>query len=104
MCMNASPIPTELDLAAFDSQEIVTPMSIDKLRVVLERKLGVNPLATRSFFADFKAESKLGTLREGALLQAIVAEYGTEGGLCIARALAWFRNDRLMRKRTRAKQ
>jgi hypothetical protein len=79
----------------------VYPAFIDKLRVVVRKKLGWTPSEARSFFAPFKPAAKAGTLTVGALLAAINDTAGLEAAVTVARELAWLGSEEQIKRERR---
>jgi hypothetical protein len=79
----------------------VYPAFIDKLRVIVQKKLRWAPTEAREFFARFKPAAKAGTLTVGALLSAVNETYGLEAAVVVARALAWLGSEDLIKREQR---
>ena len=96
-------LPDRLDTEVLHSTAPVFAQWIDRLRVVVQRKLGWDPFRTRECFAPFKHEARTGTLTQGNLLTHVLHDHGAEAALVILRALVWFTNEPAM-KRAHRKQ
>jgi hypothetical protein len=79
----------------------VYPAFIEKLRIVVQRKLGWSPSEARNFFASFKPAAKAGTLTAGALLSAVNETAGPEAAVAVARALAWLGSEHQVKREHR---
>jgi hypothetical protein len=92
-----------IDSTAIDPAAIVYPAFVDKLRTVVQWKLGGDPFTAREYFAPYKLQARKGTLTVGKLLCDVHQAHGPIAVLTVSRALAWLDSeDEIKREHRRA--